>query len=73
MPELQCSFYHFWVSEGKSTGDRERGVGVQIRVNESKTVIKHISRYCKCKFDGKNVIQRKNRIMITAEVNVKNR
>ena len=41
-------------------------------INESKTLTKHISYECKCRFDGKNVIQMNGGIMINVDVNVKN-
>ena len=40
-------------------------------ITESKILTKHISRKCKCRFDGKNVIQIIGGIMINGEVNVK--
>ena len=40
-------------------------------INESKTLTKHISSKCKCKFDGKNVIQINGGIMINVDLNVK--
>ena len=39
-------------------------------MNESETLTKHIS--CKCKFDGRNLIQINGGIMINFDVNVKN-
>ena len=39
--------------------------------NESKQLIKHTSCECKCRFDGKNVIQIKSGITITVDVSVK--
>ena len=41
------------------------------RINESKTLVKHISCECKSKFDGKNVIQINGGIAINVNVNVK--
>ena len=41
-------------------------------INESKTLTKHISYECKCRFDGKNVIQINGGIMINVDMNVKN-
>ena len=41
------------------------------RINESKSLIKHISCGCKCKFDGKKVIHFKNGIKIFVDVSVK--
>ena len=43
-----------------------------IEINEWKTLTKHISRECKCRFDRKNVIQINGGIMINVNVNVKN-
>ena len=43
-----------------------------IGINEWKTLTKHISRECKCRFDRKNVIQINGGIMINVNVNVKN-
>ena len=40
-------------------------------ITESKILTKRISRKCKCRFDGKNVIQIIGGIMINGEVNVK--
>ena len=40
-------------------------------INESKTSTKHISCKCKCKFDGKNVIQVNGRLTINVNVIVK--
>ena len=42
-----------------------------IGINESKTLAKHISYECKCKFDVKNVIQINVGITINVDVNVK--
>lgn len=42
------------------------------RNNEEKTLVKHVSCNCSCKFDGKNAIQIKNRILINVEESVKN-
>ena len=42
------------------------------RINESKTLTKHILCECKCTFDGKNVIQIKRWTMINVDVSVKN-
>ena len=41
-------------------------------INESKTLTKEISCECKCKFDGKNVVQINGGITINADVSVKN-
>ena len=41
-------------------------------INESKTLTKNISCECKCKFDGKNVIQINGGITINVDVTVKN-
>ena len=41
-------------------------------INESNILKKHISCKCKCKFDGKNVIQINGGIMINVDVSVKN-
>ena len=41
------------------------------RNNEEKTLVKHVSCNCSCKFDGKNAIQIKSEIAINANVNVK--
>ena len=40
-------------------------------INKSKTLTKHISWECKCRFDGKNVIQINGGITINVDVNVK--
>ena len=40
-------------------------------INESKTLAKHISRECKCKFDGKNVSHINSGITIVLDVSVK--
>ena len=40
--------------------------------NELKSLTKHRSCECKSRFDGKNVIQISDRIMINVGVNVKN-
>ena len=39
--------------------------------NESKTLIKNVSCECKCRFDGKNVIQINGGIIINIYVSVK--
>ena len=41
-------------------------------INESNTLTKNISCECKCKFDGKNVIQINGGITINVDVTVKN-
>ena len=41
-------------------------------INESKTLTKHISCKCKCKFDGKNVTHIKSGIIINVGASVKN-
>ena len=41
-------------------------------INESKTLTKHISCKCKCKFDVKHVIQINGGITINVDVSVKN-
>ena len=41
-------------------------------INESKTLTKHISCECKCKFDGRKCNSIKRGIMINVDVNVKN-
>ena len=41
-------------------------------ITESKTLTKHISCECKCRFDGKNVIQINSGIIINVDVIVKN-
>ena len=41
-------------------------------INESKALTKHISCKCKCRFDGKNVIQINGEITINVDVSVKN-
>ena len=41
-------------------------------INECKTLTKHISYKCKCRFDGKNVIRINGRKTINAHVSVKN-
>ena len=41
-------------------------------INESKTLTEHISCECKCRVDGKNLIQINDRIMINVTVSVKN-
>ena len=40
-------------------------------INESKTLIKHISCKCKCSFDGRNVIHIKSGITINVDASVK--
>ena len=40
-------------------------------INESKALTKHISCKCKCRFDGKNVIQINGGITIDVDVTVK--
>ena len=40
-------------------------------INKSKTLRNHISRECKCRFGGKNVIQINGEIMINVDVTVK--
>ena len=40
-------------------------------INESKTLTKHISCECKCRFDGKNVIQVNGGITINIDVSIK--
>ena len=40
-------------------------------INESKTLTKHISCKCKCRFDGKNVIQISGGITINVDGSVK--
>ena len=37
-------------------------------INESKTLRKHISCECECRFDGKNVIQNNGGIMINVSI-----
>ena len=39
---------------------------------ESKSLTKHVSCECKCKFDGRNVIQMKSEIMKNADTSLKN-
>ena len=41
-------------------------------INESKTLTKDISCECKCRFDGKNVIQINGGITVNVDVSVKN-
>ena len=41
-------------------------------INELKTLTKHISCECKCRFDGKNVIQINGGTTINVDVGVKN-
>ena len=41
-------------------------------INESKILTKHISCECKCRFDGKNVIQTNSEITINVDVSVNN-
>ena len=41
-------------------------------INESKTLTKHISCKCKCRFNEENVIQINGGIMINVDVSVKN-
>ena len=41
-------------------------------IDESKTLTKHISCGCKCRFDGKNVIQINGGITINVDLNVNN-
>ena len=41
------------------------------RINESKTLTKHISCKCKCKFDGRNVTHVRIDIMINVGVSAK--
>ena len=40
-------------------------------INESKILTKHVSYECKCKFDGKNVIQVNVGITINVDVSIK--
>ena len=40
-------------------------------INELNSLVKHISCNCRCKFGGKNKVQRKNRIMISVDVYTK--
>ena len=40
-------------------------------INESKTLAKHISCECKCKFDGTNANQINGEIKLSADVSVK--
>ena len=40
-------------------------------INESKTLTKHVSYKCKCRFDGKNVIQINGGITINVDESVK--
>ena len=40
-------------------------------INKSKTLTKHISCECKCRFDGKNVIQINGGITINVDKSVK--
>ena len=42
------------------------------RINESKTLTKHVLSECKCRFNGKNIIQINDGIMINVYVGVKN-
>ena len=39
-------------------------------INESKTLIKHISCECKCRFDGRNEIQINDGITVNVDGNV---
>ena len=41
------------------------------RINESKSIRKHMSCKCKCKFDGKNVIEINNGIAVNVDMSVK--
>ena len=41
-------------------------------INELKTLTKHISCECKCKFDGKNVVQINGGTTINVDMSVKN-
>ena len=41
-------------------------------IDESKRLTKHISCGCKCRFDGKNVIQINGGIIINVDLNVNN-
>ena len=41
-------------------------------IDESKRLTKHISCRCKCRFDGKNVIQINGGIIINVDMSVKN-
>ena len=41
-------------------------------INECKTLTKHISCECKCRFDGRNVIHINGRKTINTHVSVKN-
>ena len=43
-----------------------------IGIDESKILTKEISCECKCRFDGKNIIQISGRITINVDVSVKN-
>ena len=40
-------------------------------INKSKTLTKYMSSECKCRLDGKNVIQINGEIMINVDVSVK--
>ena len=48
-----------------------RVFNINTGINELKTLTKHISCGCKCKFDGKNVIQINGGITINVDVSVK--
>ena len=41
------------------------------RINESKSIRKYMSCKCKCKFDGKNVIEISNGIAVNVDMSVK--
>ena len=41
------------------------------RINESKSVRKHMPCKCKCKFEGKNVIEISNGIAVNVDMSVK--
>ena len=47
-----------------------RGFNMITKINVSRTLTKHISCKCKCKFDGKNITKIKNGITVNINVSV---
>ena len=41
-------------------------------INETKTLTKHVSYKCSCRFDGEKIIQINDGIMINVNISVKN-
>lgn len=52
--------------------DLSDGIHITTTINESKSLIKHISCDSKCRFDGNNAIKTKNRIKISVDAKAKN-